>query len=351
MSNAKFILSKKKLLEDYKKLKDFGLGVCYSFKTNNQVGEVLKKETRDCEFSIHSNEEMSIFTKKDFPRVWFFIQAESKKELFNLLNKGIRKFVIDNEKDLQILLNVINEKNIQISLSIRMKFQEHRIGSGKYFVYGMSSKKVNEIIERFSQEELIENLGIHIHRKSQNISEWEIKKEIEDSIKEDNLKKISFLNLGGGLPSIYRSYSGKVFNYIFNKVKEAKSFLDEYNVETYIEPGRFLAAPCIKLETEIIQIYNKNIIVNTSIYKCALDSLLTNTKMLIEGETNEDNGEEYLIKGNSPTRDDIFRYKVILPKEMIREGNKIVFINAGAYNYATDFFGYSKLKTKIVEDF
>jgi ornithine decarboxylase len=351
MTEAKFVLSKKKLLEDYKKLRDFGLNVCYSFKTNNQVGEILKKETKDCDFSIHSNEEIDIFSKEDFSRVWFFTQAESKKGLIDLLNKGIRKFVIDNEKDLQILLNVINEKKIKIFLSVRMKFQEHRIGSGKYFVYGMPSKKVNEIIENVSEEKFIEKIGIHIHRKSQNISEWEIKKEILDSIKEDNLVKISFLNLGGGLPAIYRSYSGKVFNYIFDKIEKARSFLEKYDVETIIEPGRFLAAPCIKLETKIIQIYDRNIIINTSIYKCALDNLLTNTKMLVEGETNEDNGESYLIKGNSPTRDDIFRYKVCLPNEKVRVGEKIVFMNAGAYNYTTDFFGYDKLRTEIVEDF
>ena len=54
-------------------------------------------------------------------------------------------------------------------------------------------------------------------------------------------------------------------------------------------------------------------IINTTIYNCALDNVLTGTKMLVEGEKKEDeDGEDYLIKGNSPTRDDIFRYKVKL---------------------------------------
>ena len=60
-------------------------------------------------------------------------------------------------------------------------------------------------------------------------------------------------------------------------------------------------------------------------------------------------GKFYLIKGNSPTRDDIFRYKVKLKNPKV--GDKIVFLNAGAYNYTTDFFGYNKLRTEIVEDF
>ena len=67
-------------------------------------------------------------------------------------------------------------------------------------------------------------------------------------------------------------------------------------------------------------------------------------------KVNKDEGEYFLIKGNSPTRDDIFRYKVKLNKD-IKVGDKIIFLNAGAYNYATDFFGDHKLETEIKEDF
>ena len=68
--------------------------------------------------------------------------------------------------------------------------------------------------------------------------------------------------------------------------------------------------------------------------------------MLVENELADDEkGEYYLIKGNSPTRDDIFRYKVKLKQPKV--GDKIVFLNAGAYNYTTDFCGFRKLETEI----
>jgi ornithine decarboxylase len=228
-----------------------------------------------------------------------------------------------------------------------MKFQEHRIGTGKYFVYGMPAVKVNELVSEIRGNKFIDKLGIHLHRKSQNTSEWEIKQEIIDSLGK-NLDKIDFINLGGGLPSIYRSSSVDVFNYIFQKIKECVEFLDERKIQVFIEPGRFLAAPCIKLECGVIQKYDSNLIINTTIYNCALDNVLTGTKMLVEGEK-EDGGEIYLIKGNSPTRDDIFRYKVKLDEKNV--GDKIVFLNAGAYNYTTDFFGFKKLETEVVDGF
>lgn len=344
---AKFILSKKKLLEQVKILENFGLKVSYSYKTNRVVGKILQ-EISDVDFSIHVQEEIEDI--KDKSKIWFFTQAESKKRLENILEKGIRNFVVDNEVDLNRILNVIKRKRIIINLSLRMKFQEHRIGSGKYFVYGMASNEINKLIDDLKSNKLINRLGIHLHRKSQNTSEWDIRDEIKDSLTKENLERLDFVNFGGGLPTKYRSYTLKVLDYIFKKIIDAKEFLKQYGIDTYIEPGRFLASPCINLETEIIQIYNKNIILNTTIYNCALDTLLGQHKMLVESELEDSQkGEYYLIKGNSPTRDDIFRYKVKLKNPKV--GDKILFLNAGAYNYTTDFFGYKKLKTEIRDFF
>jgi ornithine decarboxylase len=354
----RFILNKGILKKQVKQLQDLGLKVSYSYKTNRLVGRELKKipECSEVDFSIHSREELGDFSKREIEKVWFFTQAESIDELTEIINKGLKKFVIDNQIDLERILNVVQKTKIKIWLSLRMKFQEHRIGTGKYFVYGMSSEKVNEnilsLMEKGKYKKFIEKIGIHIHRKSQNTSEWEIKQELEDSLREEVLKKINFVNLGGGLPIKYRSYTTKVLEYIFSKLKETQEFLKDLGIETYIEPGRFLAGPSIKFETQIIQVYDKNIIINTTVYNCAIDSVLTNTKMLVKdeilsSENAKDKNEDYLIKGNSPTRDDIFRYKVML--QAPRVGDKLTFLNAGAYNYTTDFFGFTKIPTIITE--
>ncbi len=339
---AKFILDKKIVNEQVKSLLDLGLKVSYSYKTNHEVGDVLQDSKMDVNFSIHSKDEIDKIKIKN--KVYFFTQAESVEELISILNSGIRSFVVDNEIDFKSILQAIELKQIKIDLSIRMKFQEHRVGTGKYFVYGLSSRKVNELILQVKDNNLINRLGVHIHRKSQNTSEWEIVSELEDSLNKNVLERINFVNLGGGLPVKYKNYTADILPYIFEKLKKVVDWLREKNIETFIEPGRYIAAPCIKLEVEIIQVQDKNLIVNTTIYNCALDCILTDTKMLVEDELTENqDGEYYLIKGNSPTRDDIFRYKVKLKNPEV--GDKIVFLNAGAYNYTTDFFGYTKLKT------
>ena len=343
MNKPYFTLSKSKLLEQIKTLENLNLKISYSYKTNREIGKVLQEITPQINFSIHAKEEIKKIEDKS--KISFFTQAESTEELKKILETGVKNFVIDNLVDLERILETIEKTSTKINLSIRMKFQEHRIGTGKYFVYGLPSNKVNEIIKEIKDNPLIEKLGIHLHRKSQNTSEWEIVEEIEDSLDKETLERIDIINIGGGLPSIYRSSNVDVFKYIFQKLTKTQKWLAEKNIETIIEPGRFLAAPPIKLVTEIIQKYDNNLIINTTIYNCALDNTITNTKMLVENEAEK--GEAFLIKGNSPTRDDIFRYRVKLDNPKV--GDKITFLNAGAYNYTTDFFGYKKLETKIIK--
>jgi len=326
MSEAKFILSRGKLLGQLKILEDLKLKVSYSYKTNREIGKELQ-ELSDCDFSIHAEGELKDISDKS--KIWFFLQAENVEKIQQILDLGVRNLVVDNEVDFRRILEAIRGLSGKINLSFRMKFQEHRVGSGKYPVY------------------LSIDLD-YIHRKSQNTSEWEIKSELIDSIPEDILERLDVVNLGGGLPSIYKSFTSNMFNYIFSKLEETAKWLSEKNIECYIEPGRFIAAPPVNLEVEIIQVYENNLIVNTTVYNCALDNFLTNTKMLVKEELDEPSeGEHYLIKGNSPTRDDIFRYHVKLKDP--RVGDKLTFLNAGAYNYTTDFFGYKKLETKVIQ--
>jgi len=116
-----------------------------------------------------------------------------------------------------------------------------------------------------------------------------------------------------------------------------------------IEPGRFIAAPSCKLITSIISVYEDNIIVNASVYNSDMDAVIVPVKLKIESELDKsDNGAKpYVIKGITPCSMDLFRYRVYLKAPKV--GDEIVFLNAGAYNFTTDFCDLEKLETKIVD--
>ena len=148
--NPRFILSKSTVIMQYSKLKDIADITSYSYKTNKYVGNILKKT--DSMFSVHSIQ--SIDELKCPERIWYFAQAWNKKEIRELLERGINNFVVDNKNDLDILDEFLNKK---INLLLRMRLEEHTIHTGKHFVYGMYSKEINELLPLLKKK--LTNLG------------------------------------------------------------------------------------------------------------------------------------------------------------------------------------------------
>ncbi|MBT7474658.1 decarboxylase, partial [Candidatus Woesearchaeota archaeon] len=325
---AQFILSKEEAMKQLEIVQNISDEVSYSVKTNIEVAKVLEGE---CNFSVHSLQNLMLLEDKS--KVWFFAQAWNKELIKQLLDLGVKSFVVDNENDLQVLLDNLDQ---EINLLLRMKLKEHTIHTGKHFVFGFSSNKINKLIPELKENSKINKLGVHFHRKTQNVSEWSLKEELIDSISEENFSKLDYVNIGGGIPAQYKNFRKEVIDYIFVKIKELKEFLNKKDIKMIIEPGRFIAAPAVKLECEIINIYDNNIIVNTSVYNAAMDTFVANIRLLVENEV-ENSNFKYVIKGFTPDSLDIFRYSVYLEKEP-KIGDKIIFLNAGAYNYSSNYF-------------
>ena len=339
---ASFVLSKSKLIEQYKTVKQLADEVSYSVKTNPAVAALLEKET-DSLFSVHFLN--CLDTVQDKNRIWFIAQSWTEEEIKMLFEKGVHSFIVDNENDLKALLDYTEEKGQKINLLLRMRLKERTIRTEKHFVFGMYAKQINELIPVLRTNKNIEKLGIHFHRKTQNISEWSLREELNEILSEETLHCIDLMNIGGGLPVRYKNYSADTLPYIFDKIRELRKWLNKNSIRMIIEPGRFVAAPCVKLETEIKNIYGNNIIVNCSVYNSAMDTFVAHVRLLVDGEL--PSGNAYTIKGITPDSMDVFRYRVFLKNPKV--GDKIVFLNAGAYTYATDFCGLEKLETVVVD--
>jgi ornithine decarboxylase len=342
MAESRFLLSRSALLHQYNQIAKAADLISYSAKTNYEVAAQLESLT-NCFFSMHSME--SIDKIHDKRRIWFIAQAWTEDEITNLISQKITKFIVDNETDLSTILEYLTKNQTKISLLLRMRLRENTIHTGKYFVFGMRAEQINALIPKLKQNENIAQLGIHFHRKTQNVSEWLIKDELEQSLSPETVSSISILCIGGGLPVRYKNFTAPVIENIFTKIKGLREWLNNTDIQLMIEPGRFLAAPAIKLETEIKSIYDDNVIVNCSIYNSAMDTFIASIKLEVEGELQA--GTPYTIKGHTPCSMDIFRYRVFLNNP--KKGDKIVFLNAGAYNFASDFCSLKKLKTLVVD--
>jgi len=341
MNKARFILSKKVAIQQYNKLKQLGT-VSFSVKTNPEIAKILEKET-DSFFSLHSVE--GAVHIENGNRIWFLCQAINDNTLDLLFSKGVNKYVVDNETDLENIINYIERNDKRIQLLLRMKLRENTIFTGRYFVFGMRSDTINRAVKKLKDNQHIEKLGIHFHRKGQNTSEWDLIREISQSLTEDTLKAIQLMNVGGGIPIKYKNSSDHSLEYVLNKIGQFGDWLKQYEIGMMLEPGRFISGPTVKLETEIISMCGRDIIVNASVYNSATDALTIPLKLIVEGET--ETGDKFTLKGSTPCSLDIFRYDVRLNNPKI--GDKIVFLNAGAYNFTTDFCSLPKIETVVVD--
>lgn len=345
MEHAHFTLSKSVILEQYEHVEKISDMVSYSSKTNPLVSSILEENT-ECFFSIHLTNELS--NVKDMSRVLFLAQGLDERSLDELFDKGIRNFAIDNDYDLKKLKEYMGTHDVSVDrLFLRMKLKERSIKTEKYFVFGLESARVNEEVRELWANDKIASLGVHVHRKTQNIAEWNLKEDLYEYLDEDVLEILDVINIGGGLPALYANTNQKVFEEIFRRINGFKELLAEKNIKLMIEPGRYISAPAGKLHTRIIAMYENNIILNASVYNSDMDALIVPVKLLVEGELEKEQGEPYVIKGKTPCSMDLFRYKVFLDNPKI--GDEIVFLNAGAYNFTSDFCSLETLETKVVE--
>ena len=326
---ARFILDSKKVIEQVNSLNSLG-EIWYNLKTNIDVGKVLESKTDTKLVATGFNNLKRILDKE---RSIVLIQGETKEQLKEMLQLGVNSFIIDNETDLNKLQILTDTSNI----FLRIKFKEHSVYTGKYFVYGFDWRRAVELAKTIKG-----NVGIHFHRKTQNVGEWSLVDDLKPIVEKlEGL--VDCINIGGGLPSTYQNSNPNI-KPIFNKISKLKTYLNERNMKLILEPGRYIAAPSVKLETNVLLAYDKNLVVDASIFNAYMDSFLFNMRLPVEDEIKS--GFQYLIKGKSPDSLDIFRYKVFFEKEK-KEGDKIVFLNAGAYNFHTDFSDLERIKTII----
>ncbi|MBW2983098.1 decarboxylase [Candidatus Woesearchaeota archaeon] len=341
---ARFTLSKGKVLEQHDKVAELADVVSYSSKTNPAITPILEEE-RDCLFSIHTEHELKHVN--DRSRILFLAQGLTPEQLDRLASEGITRYVVDNEEDLDTVLAWLERHEGKISLMLRVRLKERSVRTERYFVFGIPAATVEKRIRELEDHEKIEELGVHFHRKSQNVAEWNLTYEIGEMFGDETMKRISVLNIGGGLPSVYANTNEDVFTGIYRKVEELKGWLHEKDVKLMMEPGRYIAAPAGKLHTTIKLVYENTIIVDASVYNSDMDALIVPVKLLVEGELEKGQGKPYIIKGTTPCNMDLYRYRAYL--EDPRKGDELVFLNAGAYNFSTDFCDLETLETEVVE--
>ncbi|MAF34489.1 decarboxylase [Candidatus Woesearchaeota archaeon] len=324
-------------------MKPYADVIAYSSKTNPAITPTLEKHS-DAMFSIHFKAELRHVQDKS--RVLYFAQAWAEEDIASLISQGVRWFTVDNEEDLKALLHYLESQDQKINLLLRMRLKERTLKTERYYVFGMPAERVAELVHELRDHPKIAKLGIHSHRKTQNMAEWSLAYEFQRTFDESVLAKIDLVNIGGGLPSHYANTNKDVIQTVLAKIANMKEYVNANDCQLMLEPGRFISAPACKLVTNILQVHGQTIVVDASVYQGDTDAFVVPAKLLVEGELQKGEGKAFIIKGVTPCSMDLFRYRVYLDSP--KKGDTLTFLNAGAYNFTTDFCDLPVLETELL---
>ena len=358
-----FILDRTIVRDKLKEFRDnFEGEIAYSLKTNPHPEILRTVNDMGGTFTVCSLEELSWLcnTIGDISRIIYLSPTLDEEELKNALQFGVRRFSLDSSAQADIVDKYqkrLDEVFVRISTASRIKKEDFPYE--KHSFLGMTLEDAVIELERLRASQL--KIGLHNHLSSQNtdIESWrqnlQIIYEVVKEVKEDNVN-LKSLNLGGGFPLSYiktapsLSDIGQVVNKYQQKMRNLYT-----DLEFIFEPGRYLVAESIALVTRVKQqkrFSDKNIlIVDASIYNSYMDTVLVGLELPCETIRSEKDDKRdtinYIIRGRSPCSLDILRRDVTLPKMEV--GDYIIFLNAGAYNFSSDFVSLEKPKTIICE--
>src|SRR3989338_2305944 len=281
----------------------------------------------------------------------------SGQEVRYALKEGISQFIIDSEQQLALISDAKPTAPLSILVRIKPDEQKHKgLLYQEHPSFGVSPKKALSILLTCAKLPVVKKVGIHLHTATQNTDAagWlAALRRIEPIIARLQKKDISFeyLDLGGGFPIPYannRSFSIETLVKVIKKpLKKFKGLFP--TMKLILEPGRFLVGPAGILVTRVIQVGDQRkvriLTVDASFYNASMDTLRIGLQLPLLTNARGPLGH-HAIRGNTPDGMDVFRDKVSMPKAGV--GDIIIFLNAGAYTFSSDFCDLEKPKVEVV---
>ncbi|MBI2145740.1 alanine racemase [Candidatus Woesearchaeota archaeon] len=351
-----FVLDRMIIEDKLREFEDnFDGEIAYSLKTNPHQEIIRLIHNRGNNFMVCSIEELQQLQQmiEDVSRVIYLSPTLNEEELKEVSQLSVKRLSLDSPSQVEMVVShAQNLEEVFLRVSTSHKIQQENFLYKKNSYLGIPIDEALAYLETLSQNKI--RLGIHNHLCSQNtdLQSWrenlDVLNEFIKSAKQKSLS-LNSINLGGGFPI---SYNGDVprLEEIAEIVSKYQSKIRDFypNICFVFEPGRYIVGESTVLITRVNQkkrFYHRDIlIVDASTYNSFMDTILVGLDLSCQVLPNEENSsrpkEHYIIRGRSPCSLDIFRKDAILPKTEVND--YVVFLNVGAYNFASDFVSLKK---------
>ena len=317
-------------------MRELGVDVFYSVKTNPERVILSELHSLRTSFSVSDPEEflLAIAVGAKPEDVLYYERGLTKERARWLSASGCRNFAVDSRAAFE---NLLTEAAKGSAILIRIKAEG---GSGKYsggFVPGVDLKGAEELFEQCKKAGFKAGFLHHSSSQMEDEKSWEEKFNLLSKLPEADI-----VDIGGGMPIAYgdEDYSG-VLKTISKGIKKIKA------KKVIIEPGRFIVGPACSLVAKVELIDRENAVLNCSVYNVHIDTIIADLILPCRALVSTGPIKAYRLLGSSLCNLDVFDHNAKLPA--IGPGDFVVFDNAGAYNFSSDFGSGSGITTYIVD--
>lgn len=362
--SACFVIDSKKLDEVVSSLKNSLRGeIVYSHKTNPDKLVSAAILDKGIGFLFSSVEELENIAKMPgFKKEKCIFQSPSLtvKQLEKIRELGITRFVVDSLEQLELFEDNVSKSSDVIDLLIRIntgvKVDNPELPYGMDSYLGFPIVEVMDVLKRLSplREQGKIKLGIHNHLISQNIylDMWrkntQVMADFVDKVKEEGIE-LDYVDFGGGYPIEYTHPVidiKEIGDVIFEAQK--RMTLAFPDMKYIFEPGRKTIGESVTLIGSVAHVKKfldqKVAILGCSLYNCSMDTLIVDLYLPVCKVSEDDkcDKEFYIVRGSTPDSLDVFSRGVELP--MLKTGDKLAFLHAGAYSFGSEFISLEKPK-------
>ncbi len=337
------------IINRYKGLYDYikwpKLKILYAMKANYNVGILNLLKKNNAYLDTVSPGEVQLALKLGFKKddILFTSNNITDEEMHEVKQTGVL-FNIGSLSRLKKLGSAYpgSEVCLRFNPDVYAGENKHVQTAGAVTKFGIILSQVNEVV-KIAKKYKLKIVGIHEHTGSgigQTEKVFQSMTNILAIAKRKDFPDLRFVDFGGGFKVNYRPESHKIDYANFGKKITSifAAFCKEYGkeLEMYFEPGKYIVAESGYLMIEVNTIKNNRgrLIAGTnSGFNHLIRPLLYEAYHHIENASNP-KGKKYIydVCGNICETGDCFAQQRELPE--IREGDKLIIKNAGAYCYS-----------------
>lgn len=315
------VCSRSVLGEQVRILKRLGVDVFFSVKTNPERAILKELCGLGVGFSVSSPGEFLSATSAGADRICYYERGLTKERAEWLVQSGCSSYAVDSRAAFENLKAAAREG---LTILVRVKSDKADNRYPGDYAPGVEPAEAERMIEECRG--LGAKVGILHHSASQIEDPAVWKRKFEEL---SRFNGVEIIDIGGGMPV---SYSGGGQEEVMAEIEDGVKGLKAESV--IAEPGRFIVGPACSLITKVALVDGNDAVLNCSVYDAHIDTILAG--LVLPCRTLKDGPlEEYRLLGSSLCSLDVFNERMELPR--LSPGDVVVFDNAGAYNFSSDF--------------